>query len=80
MSAKQSKIIMLHSRKLTMSIGPTITLYLLFSLISKPAVRVSVSLSISRVAEPPLKKVAHSFIVITSEFNVIRLLLSFFPI
>jgi hypothetical protein len=36
------------------------------------------SLIISTVAEPPVKKVAHSLIVITSRFKVIRLLLSFF--
>jgi hypothetical protein len=74
MSAKQSKIIMLHSRKLTMSRGPTITLNLSFSLLSK----VANSLSIWKVVEPPVKKVAHSFIVITSVLNVIRLLPSFF--
>uniref|UniRef100_J3L8G1 Uncharacterized protein n=1 Tax=Oryza brachyantha TaxID=4533 RepID=J3L8G1_ORYBR len=79
MTAKQSKIIMLHSRKLTMSIGPTITLNLFFSFSSKATVEVIVSLSTSGLTEPPLKKVYYSFTV-TSVFNVINSKLSFFPI
>jgi hypothetical protein len=35
-------------------------------------VKIVNSLSISRVAEPPVKKVAQSFIVIASELNLIR--------
>ena len=61
-----------HSRKLTRSMGPTITLNLFFSLLSEETVKIVNSLSISRVAEPPVKKVAQSFIVIASELNLIR--------